>query len=176
MILIACAVLCNKTEAEEIVDYDICKAEFLEEYFGITKIPSKSTILRILNMVNAELVSLCTVNIMKELFGTGGDIIAIDGKTICSTAKMKSYKEKLHIMTAYMTENGVSLGQLSVGDKTNEIPCMIELTVLPLRVIRSHEGTGSSGKCTILKGHENGHSSPAIRKDYIYIQFNYRIL
>lgn len=127
LILIVCAVLCNKTEAEEIVDYGICKAEFLEEYFGITKIPSKSTIIRILNMVNAEVVSLCTVNIMRELFGTGGNIVAIDGKTICSTAKMKSYKEKLHIMTAYMTENGVSLGQLSVGDKTNEIPCMIEL-------------------------------------------------
>ncbi|MCD8214388.1 MAG: hypothetical protein LUC97_01885 [Clostridiales bacterium] len=58
-------------------------------------------------MINAELVSLCTVNIMRELFGIAGDIVAVDGKTICSTAKMKAYKEKLHVMTAYMTKTAL---------------------------------------------------------------------
>lgn len=127
LILITCAILCNQVEIDDIIDYGENKLEFLNKYFGIKRIPSPSTITRILNMVNAMVVSICIVNIMRNMFGLAGDIIAIDGKTICSTAKMKSYKEKLHIMTAYMTENGISLGQLAVAKKTNEIPCMIEL-------------------------------------------------
>lgn len=130
LILITCAILCNQIEIDDIIDYGENKFGFLNKYFGIKKIPSPSTITRILNMVNATVVSLCIVNAMREMFGLVGDIIAIDGKTICSTANMKSYKEKVHIMTAYMTENGISLGQLAVAEKTNEIPCMIELLAL----------------------------------------------
>ncbi|MCD8089041.1 MAG: hypothetical protein LUD81_00150 [Clostridiales bacterium] len=63
-------------------------------------------------MADVELAALCTVNIMKKLFGISGDVAAICGKTIHSRAKMETYKGKLHILTAYMTENGVSLGQL----------------------------------------------------------------
>ncbi len=40
---------------------------------------------------------------------------------------MKSCKEKIHIMSAYLTETGISLGQIAISEKTNEIPYMIEL-------------------------------------------------
>lgn len=127
LIIIMCGILCNQTEIDEIIDYSEAKIDMLSKYFGIKKIPSESTIKRILNMVNAETMSLCIVNIMREMFGLTGDVVAIDGKTICSTTKMKAYKEKLHIMSAYLTESGVSLGQLSISEKTNEIPCMLDL-------------------------------------------------
>lgn len=127
LVLIMCATLCGVEELEEIVAYGKSKFEFLEKYFGITKIPSESTLSRILNMISAEEIGLCIVNIMKEMLGTDGEIIAIDGKTICSTEKMASYRKSLHILTAYITKNGISLGQLSVGEKSNEIPCMREL-------------------------------------------------
>jgi predicted transposase YbfD/YdcC len=39
-------------------------------------------------------------------------------------------QEKLHIVTMYMTENGVILGQKAVPDKTNEIPVVRELLEL----------------------------------------------
>ncbi|MCD7904182.1 MAG: hypothetical protein LUG24_01060 [Clostridiales bacterium] len=59
----------------------------MAEHFGLTKIPSKSTVLRILKMVNAEIVSLCTVNIMREFFGTGGDVIAVKIRLTSLTGK-----------------------------------------------------------------------------------------
>ena len=37
--------------------------------------------------------------------------IAIDGKTICSTSKMKEYEKPMHIVTALLVDNTVSLGQ-----------------------------------------------------------------
>ena len=127
LILVMCAVLCGLDKPEEIVTYGKEKRAFLENHFGITKTPSESTISRILNMVNGDMVARCVINIMREKIGLTGAIIAVDGKTICSTAKKDSVHEKLHILTAYMTENGVTLGQLAVNEKTNEIPVMREL-------------------------------------------------
>lgn len=127
LILIMCAVLCGIDTISEIVEYGKQKRQLLSDKFGIDKIPSESTVCRILNMVNADMIAVCIVNIMRELIGEKGDIVAIDGKAICSTEKMKSYKRGLRIVTAYMVENCVSIGQLAVDSKTNEIPCVREL-------------------------------------------------
>ena len=127
LILVMCSVLCGIDSLSEIVEYGKQKQEMLSKKFSISKIPSESTLSRILNMVDANILSICIVNIMKELLGTTGEIVAIDGKTICSTEKMKSYERGLRIVTAYITENGVTLGQLAVDEKTNEIPCVREL-------------------------------------------------
>lgn len=127
LILIMCAVLCGIDTLSDIVEYGEQKIEMLREQFGINKIPSEATLCRILNMINAELLAICIVNIMKEAIGENSSIIAIDGKAICSTDTMKSYTRGLRIVTAYMVENGVSIGQLAVDSKSNEIPCVREL-------------------------------------------------
>jgi predicted transposase YbfD/YdcC len=77
-------------------------------------------------MVNGEVVVNCVIRIMCDLLGTDGNVIPIDGKTICATTKGTA-QETLHILTAYMTTNGVTLGQLTVSEKTNEIPVMRDL-------------------------------------------------
>lgn len=40
---------------------------------------------------------------------------------------MSTINKSLHIVTAYLTENGVTLALLSVNEKTNEIPTVREL-------------------------------------------------
>ena len=127
LIIVMCGVLCGLDKPEDIATYGKEKLPFLKEHFKITKSPSESTLLRILNMVNGDAVAECVVSIMREKLDMSGEIIAIDGKTICSTAKKNSNREKLHILTAYMTENGVTLGQLAVNEKTNEIPVLRDL-------------------------------------------------
>jgi predicted transposase YbfD/YdcC len=112
-------------ELEDIVDYGEIKRDFLKEKFGVETIPSRSTLTRVLSMMDAEQLSLCIVNMMREMLGVPGDVIAIDGKTIRSTHSPA--REKLHIVTAYATENGISLGQLAVNEKTNEIPIVRNL-------------------------------------------------
>ena len=53
--------------------------------------------------------------------------IALDGKTIRSTTKMDNYKSPLHIVSAYISELGMTFAQKSVNDKSNEIPAVQEL-------------------------------------------------
>ena len=53
--------------------------------------------------------------------------IAIDGKTICSTSNMKEYEKTMHIITALLVDNAISLGQKTIENKSNEIPAVREL-------------------------------------------------
>jgi len=56
--------------------------------------------------------------------------VAIDGKTVCSTAKMQTYESPLHIVSAYVSEYGLTIGQVAVDDKSNEIPAVQALIKL----------------------------------------------
>jgi len=74
---------------------------------ALTSVPSKSTFGRILNVVDADAVGNVMSEILQERFGTKGNVIAVDGKAICSTSKDGQPHSALQILTAYITENGV---------------------------------------------------------------------
>ena len=48
----------------------------------------------------------------KLIWEVAGKTIAIDGKTICSTANKGNFKSPLHIVSAFVVENGITIGQL----------------------------------------------------------------
>jgi len=125
LVLVMCCTLCGLDELKDFVAYGKANLCFLRETFGVKTIPSASTLTRVLNMVDGERVAQAIMQFMQELLGTDGDLVAFDGKTICATAK--GNREKLHIITALLTRNGVVLGQQTVDEKTNEIPTMQEM-------------------------------------------------
>jgi predicted transposase YbfD/YdcC len=112
-------------ELQDIVTYGKSNIVFFQEIFSIEKAPSKSTLTRVMNMVDGEHIAEIIINMMRETLGVQGEVLAFDGKTICATAK--GNREKLHIITAYLTQSGVVLGQETVNEKTNEIPIMQEM-------------------------------------------------
>jgi predicted transposase YbfD/YdcC len=59
--------------------------------------------------------------------GIKGYTLSIDGKTIRSTGKMAKYTAPLHIVSAHIAELGITFGQQTVCDKSNEIPAVREL-------------------------------------------------
>jgi len=130
LILVQCAVMCGIQQFEEICEYGNSKRSWLRSTFGIERIPSAPTLCRILSMVSAEAVIDCVVACMKAQLGIDGDQVALDGKTICATAKEATAQDRLHIVTMYMTHTGVILGQKAVPEKTNEIPVVRELLQL----------------------------------------------
>ena len=58
---------------------------------------------------------------------TGGKLIAIDGKTQRRTFATKSGLRALHLVTAWASENGLTLGQVACEEKSNEITAIPEL-------------------------------------------------
>ena len=55
-----------------------------------------------------------------------GEVIAIDGKTIKGTKENKLP----HIVSAFASQNGLTLGQVKINDKSNEITAIPELLEL----------------------------------------------
>ena len=61
---------------------------------------------------------------------TGGKLIAIDGKTLRRTFPKKSGLKALHLVTAWASENGLTLGQIACEEKSNEITAIPQLLKL----------------------------------------------
>jgi predicted transposase YbfD/YdcC len=57
-------------------------------------------------------------------------VVAIDGKTACGSHDRASGKQAIHLVSAWAVANGVSLGQVKVDDKSNEITAIPELLSL----------------------------------------------
>jgi len=127
LIIVMCAVLCGLDELGDILLFAQNKHKLLTELFGIDKIPSKPTLSRILNMVDGEAVGGIIVEIMRGMNNVCGNVLAVDGKSIRRTIKEGHPNSALQILTAYLTESGVVLGQKSIDTKTNEIPIFQEM-------------------------------------------------
>jgi predicted transposase YbfD/YdcC len=125
--IVMCAVLCGFDQLSDIVMYAENKAEILLSAFGIDRIPSKPTFSRILNAIDGEKVGAVILEIMRENYECTGNIIAVDGKAIRSTGEKGRVHSALQILTAFLTESGITLGQKPIHEKTNEIPVFQEM-------------------------------------------------
>ena len=56
---------------------------------------------------------------------TKGEVVAIDGKTICNSGHGKN--KAIHVVSAFVSQNKLCLGQKKVADKSNEITAIPEL-------------------------------------------------
>ena len=140
LIIVMSAVLCGLDELGEIITHAKNRAEFYRENFGIEQIPSKPTLSRVLNMMDGDAVAKVIIEIMKERADIVGNIIAVDGKAIRSTSEQGKPHSALQILTAYLTESSVVLGQNAIHDKTNEIPvfqAMLDLLDIKGKTITS---------------------------------------
>jgi predicted transposase YbfD/YdcC len=127
LIIVMCGVLCGLDGLNELIIYAKSKISFFREHFCIMKIPSKSTFSRILSMIDGEKVAKVIIDLMRESIEDIGDIIAVDGKAIRSTSAKDKSHSALQILTAYLTESGIILGQQAIHEKTNEIPIFQEM-------------------------------------------------
>ena len=124
--LVLLAVLCGIDELDKIIDYGKTKKDFLSREFDIKKIPSKSTLTRVFAMIDPNWLGLCIVGILKTMIKDKPNQIMLDGKAIRSTDAIKTIEKMMTIVTAY-TDTGISLGQITVNGKSNEIPAVREL-------------------------------------------------
>ena len=126
-ITVMVAVLCGLDQLNDLVVFANERKDFFAKHFGITAIPSKPTYSRVLNMTKADAVVRVIVEIMKERIEELGRIIAFDGKAIRSTGEKGKPHSALQILSAYLVEEGIVLGQESIHEKTNEIPVLRDM-------------------------------------------------
>ena len=102
---------------------------FLKEKFGIKDVPCYYWLLCLLKLVEPVSLNRCFNKWVRSMMPERleGMTVSLDGKTIRSTEKMDSYESPLHIVSAQVSELGMTFAQKCVESKSNEIPAVQEL-------------------------------------------------
>ncbi|MBD6620178.1 ISAs1 family transposase [Komarekiella sp. 'clone 1'] len=124
-----CAVICGADSWVAIELYGCTKYEWLKTFLELPNgIPSHDTFARVFAQLNPQQFQKCFLNWMKSTYKiTEGEVIAIDGKTLCGSYDKGSDQSAIQIVSAWATANKLVLGQIKVDDKSNEITAIPEL-------------------------------------------------
>ena len=127
-----CGVICGCKTWEEIALYGRKKAEWLHTFLELPNgIPSKDTFRRLFARLKPAAFQRCFRGWTDALSTTLGiKHIAIDGKTARRSHDRGAGKTALHVVSAWATANRLTLGQVAVSDKSNEITAIPELLEL----------------------------------------------
>ena len=111
------------------------KLDWLRKFYPFESgIPAHDTISDLFIALSPKAFGDCFmawVNTIHEI--TDGLVVALDGKTVRGLAGSGGKKSSLHIVSAYASMNRVTLGQVAVDEKSNEItaiPKLLELLTL----------------------------------------------
>jgi predicted transposase YbfD/YdcC len=92
-------------------------------------VPSHDTFERVFAALDMQTFERCCVAWLREVAGlVGAGHIAIDGKTLCGSAGAQ--QRPLHLVSAWATQANLSLGQVAVDSKSNEITAIPQLLAL----------------------------------------------
>lgn len=91
-------------------------------------VPSDDTFRRIFTALDAEAFGDCFIGYTAALSRRlGQELVAIDGKTLRGSFQNPDKSDALHLISAWATASGLTLGQLLVDSKTNEITAVPKL-------------------------------------------------
>lgn len=131
LLLSLCATLSGAETDEEIETYGKEKEIFLRNFLDLPNgIPSHDTITRIFRLLDSKHFAECLYTHTKEVIDfLKEQHIAIDGKILRGTDKKGKKKSGICIVTAWICEQCLCLGQLKTEEKSNEksaIPQLIQ--------------------------------------------------
>lgn len=129
MLITICAVICGADSWVEVENYGIAKQGWLSTFLELPHgIPSHDTIERLFARLRPEELQQCFVSWVQAVFEiSGGQLIALDGKTLRGSYDRGGKRGMIHMVSAWATENRIVLGQRKVNEKSNEITAIPEL-------------------------------------------------
>lgn len=133
-----CAVICGADDFVAIAKFGRAKRNWLSRFLDLSSgIPSHDRfnhVLAAIKPVEFEACLLSWITALHEI--TDGQVVAIDGKTLRRSFDAATSKSAIHMVSAWATANHISLGQVVVDEKSNEI------TAIP-KLLKMLEITGS---------------------------------
>jgi predicted transposase YbfD/YdcC len=126
------AVLCGAEDWPDIELFGETRREWLKSFLSLPGgIPSHDTFRRVFGLLERNQFAEGLFRWTQALHeATGGKLVGIDGKALRRSFARKSGKAMLHLVTAWASENGLTLGQVACEEKSNEITAIPELLKL----------------------------------------------
>ena len=115
------------------------KRDWLERFVGLDNVPSHDTLGRVWGLIKPKQFQDAFLNWIGSLSslqdGDGKPIfIPLDGKTMRGSYSNADKSDMLHIVSVWASQQGITLGQVAVDSKSNEITAIPQL----LEVLELH--------------------------------------
>jgi len=129
LVIAVCAVICGADGWEDIEEYGKAQAAWFAEVLDLPHgIPGHETFRRVLARLDPDELTQCFLSWTAALSAlSGGDIVAIDGKTLRHSFDRAAAQAAIHMVSAWANRNRLVLGQVKVDDKSNEITAIPQL-------------------------------------------------
>jgi predicted transposase YbfD/YdcC len=131
-----CGVVAGCEDFVEIAAWGKVNAPFLRTFLELPHgIASHDTFTRVFALLPPATVQAVVLPWLLERRGEPGDYVHLDGKTLRGTRCQRQKLKALHVVSAWAGQSGITLGQVAMADKSNEITAMPEL----LKLLDLHE-------------------------------------
>jgi len=129
IVITICAILCGADSWVEVALFGRCKKAWFKTFLTLPNgIPSHDTFGRVFALLDVEAFEQGFENWVASMaLLTSGDVIAIDGKSVRRSHGDKKGMFPLHLVSAFATRNGLSLGERKIDTKSNELKAIPKL-------------------------------------------------
>jgi predicted transposase YbfD/YdcC len=127
-----CATIAGANDWPQIVEFGKTHQAWLKRFFKLPYgIPSHDTFERVFDRIKPSAFRAAFLDWMHALAeGLGLKHIAIDGKSVRHSGSAAKGLKALHLVSAWAVDQHLSLGQIAVDDKSNEITAIPRLLAL----------------------------------------------
>ena len=127
-----CAVIAGADDFVSIAEWGRQKRDWLSKILDLSSgIPSHDRFNAVFAALKPAEFEKCLVSWITALHElTAGQVVAIDGKTLRHSFDTATGKSAIHMVSAWATANDISLGQVVVDAKSNEITAIPKLLQL----------------------------------------------
>jgi predicted transposase YbfD/YdcC len=126
-----CGVLAGCDDFVELAAWGKVNEAFLRTFLELPHgIPAHDTFTRVFAMLKPTTLQEVVLPWLLERRGLPGDWIHLDGKTLRQTRRKTQKLKALHVVSAWAGQTGMTLGQVAVDAKSNEITAMPQLLEL----------------------------------------------
>jgi hypothetical protein len=136
LVIALLAVTCGAGDFTDFEVFGEYRKDWLATFLDLSNgIPSHDTFRRVFGLLDRKQFAAGLFRWTQALHeASGGKVVSLDGKTMRRSFAKKSGKAALHLVTAWASESGLTLGQIACEDKSNEIVAIPELIkILDLR-------------------------------------------
>jgi predicted transposase YbfD/YdcC len=114
---------------EDIADFAGVRKNWLRGFLELAGgVPCADTLRRVFEALDPRSFGECLAQITADFSAdVQGKVVAIDGKTLRGSFDRRRGRSALHVVSAWVAEAGITLGQSVTEEKSNEIPAIAEL-------------------------------------------------
>lgn len=129
MAIAICGMICGADDWVSIEEFGLAKESWFRTFLGLPNgIPSHDTFGRVFAALDPNAFAEFFAGWVRDVAElTDGEVVAIDGKTVRRSFDRANSRSAIHMVNAWATQSGLSLGQVAADEKSNEITAVPKL-------------------------------------------------